>query len=204
MALPRFLGPLDLGIVAVVAVAVFLPAREMHAENAIKGPGKGDDSFAVALAEARTQARPTDGVAIEDFTRKLGEAGMKDWALENAVRLSDGAKDSPTRWRALIAASVAYIEKVEAVPALDYANRAIEACDAAQKVDPTACPSFEEVRMQFYQQHLDDGVKSGIDPKLDPAGFRRAGQSNLRQIYIGPNRPVIHEGSAAGSNTPNP
>lgn len=195
MGMPRLFGFVDLGVTVVVAVAIFLPARDMQASPAIKG-----DEFSVALAEARTQAHPGDGVAIETFTRKLGEAGMKDWALESAVRLSDKAKDSPTRWRALSAASVAYIEKVEAVPALEYANKAIEACEAAAKVDPTACPTFELVRMQFYQQHLDAGVASGIDPKLDPAGFRRAGQSKLRQIYIGPNRPVIHTGSGSAAD----
>lgn len=197
MAMPRLFGFVDLGVTVVVAVALFLPAREMQASPAIKG-----DEFAVPLAEARTQAHPGDGVAIEDFTRKLGDAGMKDWALETAVRLSDKAKDSPTRWRALIAASVAYIEKVEAVPALDYANKAIEACEAAAKTDPAACPSFELVRMQLYQQNLDAGVASGIDPKVDPAGFRRAGQSKIRQFNIGPSRPVYRSGSGAGSNAP--
>ena len=194
MTLPRF-SLLDLGIAAVVAVALFLPAREMQASPAIKG-----DEFSVGLAEARTQAHPGDGAAIETFTRKLGDAGMKDWALESAVRLSDKAKDSPSRWRALIAASVAYIEKVEAVPALDYANKAIEACEAAAKTDAAACPTFELVRMQFYQQHLDAGVASGIDPKVDPAGFRKAGQSKIRQINIGTRHPVFHSGSGAGSN----
>jgi hypothetical protein len=52
MGLPRFLGVVDLGVAAVVAVAIFLPAREMQAENAIKG-----DEFATALAEARTMVR---------------------------------------------------------------------------------------------------------------------------------------------------
>jgi hypothetical protein len=196
MALPRFFGLIDIGVAVVAAVVILLPPREMQAQPAIKG-----DEFEVALAEARTLARPGDGAAAEDFTRKLGDAGMKDWAVETAVRLADRAKDSPTRWRALIAASVAYIEKVDAVPALEYANKAIEACQAVQKIDPAACPAFEEVRLSFYQQHLDAGVKSGIDPKTDPAGFRRAGQNKLRQIYIGPNRPVTH-GSAAGSDTP--
>jgi hypothetical protein len=195
MALPRFLGLVDLGVATVVAVAIFLPAREMQASPAIKG-----DEFSVALAEARTRAHPGDGVAIEDFTRKLGDAGMKDWALESAVRLSDKAKDSPTRWRALIAASVAYIEKVEAIPALEYANKAIEACKAAAKVDAAACPNFELVRMELYQSHLDAGVASGIDPKVDPVGFRKAGQSKLRHINLGPNRPVIHPGAGSGSS----
>ncbi len=190
----RQFGLVDLGVTAVVAVAIFLPAREMQAQPAIKA-----DEYATALAEARTQAHPGDGVAIEEFTRKLGDADMKDWAVESAVRMADKAKDSPSGWRALIAASVAYIEKVEAVPALQYANKAIEACKAAAQVDAAACPNFELVRMQFYQQHLDAGVSAGIDPKVDPAGFRKAGESKLRQIYIGPNRPVIHAGSASGS-----
>lgn len=192
MALKRFVSLIDFGVLAVVAVAIFLPAREMYAENAIKG-----DEFRVALAEARTMASPGDGKAIEDFTRNLGEAGLKDWAIEASVRMSDRAKDSPTRWRALIAASVAYIEKLEVVAALDYANRALAACELTreqeagrvakgEKIAVSACPSWEEIRMRLYQQHLDAGVKSGIDPKVDPAGFRRAGESALRHIRLGP------------------
>ena len=195
MALPRSISLVDFAVIAVVAVAIFLPAREMYAQNAIKG-----DDFAVALAEARTLATPGDGKAIEDYTRKLGEAGLKDWAVETAVRLSDRAKDSPTRWRALIAASVAYVEKLDVVPALDYANRALAACESTrEKGDASACPSWEEIRMRLYQQHLDAGVKSGIDPRVDPAGFRAAGESALRHIRIGPaqNPPNPAPGSGA-------
>ena len=186
MALPRFVSLVDFAVIAVVAVAIFLPAREMYAQHAIKG-----DEFAVALAEARTIASPGDGKAIEDFTRKLGEAGLKDWAVESAVRMSDRAKDSPTRWRALIAASVAYIEKLDVVPALDYANRALAACEATrERGDASACPSWEEIRMRLYQQHLDAGVKSGIDPKVDPKGFRTAGEKALRHIRLDRERPA--------------
>jgi hypothetical protein len=201
MALPRFISPIDFAILAVVAVALFLPPREMYAENAIKG-----DEFGIALAEARTMASPGDGKAAEDFTRKLGEAGLKDWAIEASVRLADRAKDSPTRWRALIAASVAYVDKLEVVPALDYANRALAACADAQKTTGNACPTWEQIRMQLYQQHLDAGVKSGIDPKVDPKGFRAAGESALRHIRIGPSvpqaptpSPATPSGSASGS-----
>jgi hypothetical protein len=200
MAMPRFLSLLDIGVGAVVAVALFLPAREMYADNVIKG----DESkqFAVALAEARTMARPGDGQAVEDFARKLGEADLKDWAVEAAVKASDRAKDSPTRWRALIAASVAYVEKLDVIPALDYANRALAACESArEKGDAEACPSPEEIRMRLYQQHLDAGVKSGIDPKVNAKGFRDAAQSALRQIYIGggQNRAIETTGGASGS-----
>lgn len=200
MALRRLFSVLDIGIIVVVAVAIFLPARQMYASSAIKG----DDAkqFAVALAEARTMARPDDGLAVEDYARKLGEADLKDWAVEAAVKASERAKDSPTRWRALIAASVAYVEQLEVVPALDYANRALAACESArEKGNAAACPSWEEVRMRLYQQHLDAGVQSKIDPKLDPRGFREAGQSALRHIYIGgrQDRPVETSGGTAGS-----
>ncbi|HEU4612622.1 MAG TPA: hypothetical protein VFS15_11120 [Kofleriaceae bacterium] len=203
MAVRRYVSLIDIPVLAVVAVAIFLPPREMYAQNVIKG-----DDFGVALAEARTMASPGDGKAIEDFTRKLGDAGLKDWAIETSVRLSDRAKDSPTRWRALIAASVAYVEKLDVVPALDYANRALAACEATrERGDAAACPSWEEIRMRLYQQNLDAGVKSGIDPHVDPAGFRRAGESALRQIRLGPARPAppsapqgnAAPGSGAGS-----
>src|ERR1044071_7602215 len=99
MALPRYLGLLDLVVAIIVAIAIFLPAREMYARNAFEvtssAPGRAKvDDFAIGLAEARTVARPGDGIAIEDFARKLGAADMKDWAIEASVRLSDRAKDS--------------------------------------------------------------------------------------------------------------
>jgi hypothetical protein len=55
--------------------------------------------------------------------------------------------------------------------------------------------------MRLYQQHLDAGVKSGIDPKVNAKGFRDAGQSALRQIYIGggQNRAIDSTGGTGGS-----
>lgn len=186
MALPRFLNLVDLTVATIVAVAIFLPAREMFASNAFKG-----DEFAIGLAEARTMARPGDGVAVEDFARKLGEAEMKDWAIESTMRLSERAKDSPTRWRTLIAASVALVDKVDVVTALDYANRALAACELTrERGDAAACPSWEEVRMRLYQQYLEGGVKSGIDPRVDPIGFRDAGDKALHYIRIAPSHNV--------------
>lgn len=201
MAMPRFFSLLDIGVITVVAVAIFLPSREMYASNAIKGDEA--EQFAVALAEARTIARPGDGLAVEELTKKLSRADLKDWAIEASVKASERAKDSPTRWRALIAASVAYIEKLEVVQALDYANRALAACESArEKGDAAACPTWEEVRMRLYQQHLNAGVQSNIDPRHDPAGFRAAGESALRHIYIGgrDDRPLTGSGSGSGGS----
>lgn len=197
MRMPRVFSLVDLAILTVVAVALFLPAREMHAAAVFKG----DDAqhFALSLAEARMIAQPGDGRAVEDFTRRLDEAGAKDWAIETAVRGSERAKDSPTRWRALLAASTAFVDRLDVNPALDFANRALAACTSAQeKGDAAACPSWEEIRMELYQHHLDAGVKSGIDPHIDPAGFRRAGEASLRQIRLKDHdEPRVGSGSAS-------
>ncbi len=178
MQLPRFVGVIDLAVATVVAVAIFLPAREMYAAAAQKG--SEPERFGVALAEARAIAHPEDGNAVSEISRRLDEAGFKDWAIESAVHGAAGAAKSPTAWRALLAASVAYVDRLDAVPALEYANRALAACQATAQ----SCPSWEEIRMQLYQQHLDAGVKSGIDPHKDPKGFRRAAEAALRTIHI--------------------
>lgn len=182
MRLSRYVGFIDLGVAAVVLVTLVLPAREMYASAV--GAGSDAEQFALALAEARTMARPDDGAATDELSRRLGAAGEKDWAIEVAVRGSERARSSPTRWRALLAASVALVDRLDVVPALDYVNRALSACGD----HPEGCPSWEQIRMQLYQEHLDAGVKSGIDPHRGPEAaqaFRRAGESALRQIHLG-------------------
>jgi hypothetical protein len=212
MQLSRFVGLVDLAVAAVVLVMIVLPPREMYASAAQKGPPA--EQFALALAEARTLAHPDDGAAVDDLSRRLGAAGFKDWAIEAAVRGSERSKQSPTRWRALLATSVAFVDRLDVVPALDYANRALSACQSVETADggrPPACPSWEQVRMRLYQQHLDAGVKSGIDPRRGPdaaKAFRHAGESALRQIHLGGHdsergsaTPARGPGSG-GSNTP--
>jgi hypothetical protein len=196
----RAFGLVDLGVVVVIAVAVALPPREMYATTAIKG----DDAqqFALGLAEARTMARPGDGLAVEQLMRRLRDAGMKDWAIEASVLASERAKGSPTRWRALLAASVAYVDKLDVVPALDYANRALAACEAAlESGDAASCPSWEQIRMRLYQQHLDAGVKSGKDPRRDPIGFQKAGEATLRSVYLGTQKIEHDDRKATGSGS---
>ena len=122
-----------------------------------------------------------DQQSIADLAKQLGDAGFKDWAIETAIEGAERAKQAPSRWRALLAASVAYVDHLDAVPALDYAERALAACEIA---GTTTCPSWEQIRMELYRRHLDAGVKSGIDPRRDPKGFRRAGESGLRQIRL--------------------
>jgi len=184
MRLFRYVGFIDLGVATVVLVTLVLPAREMYASAV--GAGSDAEQFALALAEARTMARPDDGAAIAELSRRLGAAGENDWAIEIAVRGSEHAPSSPTRWRALLAASAALGDRLrlDVVPALDYANRALSACGD----HPEACPDWEKLRMEKYQEQLDAGVKSGIDPRRGPEAtqaFRRAGERALRQIHLG-------------------
>jgi hypothetical protein len=178
----RSVGIIDLGVAVLVVATLVFPAQEMYASAAQKGTEP--ERFALALGEARTMMRPDDGVALDDLARKLGAAGFKDWAIEAAVRGSEHAAQSPTQWRALLAASVAYVDRLDVVPALAYANRALAVCAAQQ----ATCPSWEQVRMSLYQQHLDAGVKAGIDPHRGPEAakaFRRAGEGALRTIHLG-------------------
>lgn len=172
------IGLLDLAILTILLVMVVLPAREMHASAALKG----DDAaqFAIALAEARTMAHEKDGTYAADLARRLGDANQKDWAIEVSVSGAKRAKATPSEWRALLAASVAYVDKLDVVAALDHAHRALTTCQAMQG----GCPSWEEVRMKLYHQHLDAGVKSGIDPRHDPKGFRAAGEGAVRTIRL--------------------
>jgi hypothetical protein len=193
MRLLRHVGIIDLGVATVVLGLLVLPAREMYASAV--GAGSDAEQFALAAAEARTMARPEDGAAIDDLSHRLGAADQKDWAIEIAVRGSERARSSPTRWRALLAASVAFVDQHDVVPALDYANRALAACGD----HPEACPDWERLRIEPYQQQLDAGVRSGIDPRRGPEAaqaFRRAGESALRQIHLG-GRGAEHGATAA-------
>jgi hypothetical protein len=183
MKLPRFVGVVDLAVLFVVTAWLLLPPRPMQARDAMKGTDA--DRFALAHAEAKLLADPTNGAKIADLSERLGNAGFRDWAIEAAVEGSERAKSSPNRWRALMAASVAYVDRLDVHPALDYIDQAIAECVGHRD----ACPKWEEIRMGLYRQHLDAGIKSGIDPRKDPVGFRKAGESGMRPVRITPTRP---------------
>jgi hypothetical protein len=180
----------DLVVVIIVAVAIFLPPREMYAVDAAKGTA--DDKAALALAEAKYLAHPDDGELGAELARRLTAAGHQDWAVEAAALASRTASDA-TKWRALLATSVAYAERLEAGEALECAKRALDACHGAA----AACPSEEEVRMDIYVRHLDAGVRSGKDPRRDPEGFRAASQGEIRSIYLKGGLPPGQVGSGA-------
>jgi hypothetical protein len=206
MQLPRFVGLVDLGVLTVIAVMVILPPRAQYTRPVVKG-----DAWRLAVAEARTIAKPGDGAAVDELTHELDDAQQKDWAIDFAVLASERAKDSPTRWQALLAASTAFVDRFDVVPGLDYVNRALNACSAARDRDPSACPNPDQIRMELYQANLAAGVKSGFNPRTDRVKFMKAGESALLQIHLDPRdlerdrprSPGIGAGSAgsAGSAT---
>lgn len=184
----RFFNFIDLGVIAVVVVLAVLPPREMYASPAIKADDAGQ--FAIALAEARTIAHPDDGVALGVLGHKLGDARQIDWAVELTEHGAAKMGSSPSAWRGQLAASLARVDRLDVKEGLDYANHALGICHD----QPANCPTWEEIRLSLYQQHLDAGVKSGIDPKKDPNGFRKAGESALMEVHLG-------RGPSAGSSS---
>lgn len=177
----RFVGLVDLGVLTILIAAVVFPPREMYADSAVKG--SADERFGLALAEARAIARPEDPNRVEDLQHLLGEMNFKDWAVEISVDGAARTTGSPEHWRSLLAASVAYIERLEAKPALKWAIDAFKACE---KVGEPACPSWEKTRMEIYRDHIQAGVDAGIDPKRNPKAFRAAGEGKIRAHRIGP------------------
>lgn len=158
---------------------IVLPPREMYARSALK---TGDDAeqFAIAQAEARVMVHPDDAEAVADLSRRLTNTNFRDWAVEVAMRGEQRTVGKPQHWRALLATSVAYTDRLDVEPALEYANKTLADCDGTA----TGCPSWERTRVQLYQQYLDAGFKSGINPWRDPVGFRKAGDAAMHQIRI--------------------
>jgi hypothetical protein len=175
--LTRYVSLVDVVVLVVAAVVIALPPRLVTAEP----PDRLDAATrnAMAFAEARVLAAPEDGKAAADLARRLGEAGQLDWAVQAAmISASDGAR-SPTRWRALLAASIGHADRLEVKDALELVNRTLAVC---AEVGEAACPAWEQVRIEIYQRHLDAGIKSGIDARKDPRGFREAGEAALRSV----------------------
>ncbi len=198
MKWPHRVSIVDACVVAITVVVIAMPRRSAEAVPALDA----EQTLQVSRAEAATHAAPSDGRAVADLARALGNARELDWAVDSATTLAKAQMQSPTRWRALMAASVAQADRLDATASLEFARRALDACASAGD----ACPSWEEVRLQLYEAHLAAGVASGIDPKKDPNGFRRAAEAGMTTVRLsgGPTGGVAPESGSgsAGSATP--
>lgn len=169
-------GPLDIAAVAVVLVVLFLPPRGLTVDSAYARVPDGERArveLGIAAAQARLLRDPADGAAAQDLAEILNDrsVGQPDQARRVAGEAASHVA-SPTRWRALLALSWAHAERLEIRLAKDVADQALAACEAS----PASCPTHERSRVEFYRDELAAGVDAiarGIDPRTDPAGFRR-------------------------------
>lgn len=176
--LKRVASMVDLVVAAIVTFVVVLPPRAVKAKPA--AGGDADSRLALAFAQARAAAHPDDAGLIADVSRRLSEVGFTDWAVQEAAAGAARMGQAPTRWRALLATSIAHADRLEAKDALEYTNQALLICAHA---GDAVCPPIEAVRLDLYQRHLDAGVRSGIDPRKNPEKFREAGQAALRTVH---------------------
>jgi hypothetical protein len=180
-------GIFDLAAAMVVAVAILIPPRSLNVGYAYEPrPERMRD---IALTQARLAAAPDDGEAADRLAKLLIEAGQTDWAIRVAGAAAGYA--GSTSWRAWLAVSSGHAERIEVVDAHRYAQLALEACQAA---GPVRCPDHERVRMSLYFDQLDAGVKSGIDPRLDPRGYHKAVLAAMRIIRFRGATPTPEEG----------
>ncbi|RMH42988.1 MAG: hypothetical protein D6689_06415 [Deltaproteobacteria bacterium] len=192
--MPFRVGLLDGVAVVLVAIAIGLPPREVHVTDPVP-PIPRDAAIEISRYQAKLAADPADGVAAEDLADLLLDLGYSDWALRVA---GDAARfeRSPTRWRALRGVSAAHAERLEVADALRWGELALSACEANE----VACPAHEQVRLRIYIAQLRAGVESGIDPRVDPAGFRAAiSRAGVRNVRLKAPRDVVDSARESAS-----
>lgn len=177
MGFVRYISVVDIAVAAVAAFAILLPPRAMHAQRASRVHGEFEERAAVY--EARALMRPTDARAVAAAAEALGDAGYRDWNVELARASAERAPLAPTAWLAMRAVAIGYLDRFEPKPALAWAQKAMTACANA---GDSGCPPWDAVRLELLTKHIEGGVKSGIDPKVDPAGFNQAAGSGVRSF----------------------
>lgn len=156
--------------VVLVAIIALLPRAQLEAVAPTKAPA----ADAIAWAEARALSS-APGRAPWALETAMVEAGHRDVAVAVTDRI---AHKVPT-WPAALSAAIARADVLDAKAALTWTTLALERCGA----DAT-CAAWDKRRIDSYRAHLEAGVKSGIDPKVDPNGFRRAGEAGMRMLPL--------------------
>ena len=161
-------GIFDASATVVVLFAIFLPPRRpgLAAVYADHRPGVGRE---IAAAQAELAQHPQDGQAVQELARLLVEVREYGWALRVAGQAAARAVHANS-WRVYLAISGVHAERLEIKPAHEWAEKAFAACGAPG----ATCAPYERVRVTVYADALKAGLDSGIDPRLDPDGFKRA------------------------------
>ncbi len=167
--MPFRIGILDIAAAIVLLVVLFIPGRAAKVDRAYEA--QDQELREIALHQARLAADPSDAESAVKLAELLTTVGQTDWAVQVAGEASQHSADSA--WRALLAISIAHAERIEVGPAHEYARQALEACEALG-IGPALCPASEHARLSVYHDQLEAGVRSGIDPRIDPNGFQKA------------------------------
>ena len=157
--LNRLASLVDVVVAALVAFVVLLPPRAVKAK--VAAGGDDDARLALAFAQARATVRPDDAALTADLSRRLGEVGFFDWAVQEAAVGAARMGEAPGRWRALLATSIAHADRLEAKEALDYTNQALLICGHG---GDAVCSPMELVRLELYQVHA---VTEGTDAQAE-------------------------------------
>lgn len=171
-------GILDIVAAGALTVAVVLPSPSRPIKPAYVRE-VADLSPAIAEAQAEVAHDPRSGAAVARFADLLVRARQTDWA----VRLASAAStmESPDRWRALVAASAAHVDRYEIREGLEWAQKAIAACEAPG----SDCADYERAHLGLYERALRAAFDSRIDPKRNPKGFSDAVQRAAPLIRMG-------------------
>jgi hypothetical protein len=177
------LGLVDIAAAGVALFAILLPPRTQPIDPLYVGRDAGDTQRAIAAYQADIAKRPDDPVAAQRLVETLIDAGQSDWAMRAAGAAVERAA-AAEKWRVLLAVSEVHADRLEIKEAHDWAAKAVGACG-----EPGAtCAVHERVRLETYAQVLKAGVDSGIDPKLDPEGFRAAVSGAMKIVKTKPSR----------------
>lgn len=175
------MGVLDIVAAGALLVVLVLPSpsREVKALYGYTNAAAAVTPSQIAEAQAEVARDPASGAAAARLAELLVRARQTDWAVRAAVR--PATHDAADRWRALVALSAAYIDRLEIRSALEWAVRAIEACDA----EGAQCADYQHARLDMYHQALRAAFDSHIDPKVNRKGFAEAAQKAVPIIRVG-------------------
>jgi hypothetical protein len=174
-------GLLDIAAIGVVVVTLVLPAPAKQVFP-VYDKGSYAQPDELAAAQAQLARDPHDAVALARYVDLLAEAGQMDQALR--VSGAAYADESARRWRAALAVASVHADMLDAQAAYDWTLKSLAACDAAT----ADCPDHERLRVDLYAKALKAGLDSGIDPRVDPQGFKKAIDSATPMIRVGGRR----------------
>lgn len=179
----RYGRSVRIGILDIVAAGSFVVAAVLPPPSRPIKPLYVREAAALAprIAEAQAEVAHdgTDGEAVARLADFLVRARQTDWAIRIAVRAS--TIPSADRWRVLVAASAAHVDRFEIRQGLEWAEKALQACE-----EPGAdCADFERARLALYERALRAAFDSHIDPKVNPKGFIDAVDRAAPLIRVG-------------------